>query len=99
MVSLVLILITFIISILMSGYIKDLLLKNAIEEESVYTTKLKENIDKLERYKDVTVGRELRIIQLKKEINDLCKKYGKKAKYKTDFEKLEKFGRVINNDG
>jgi hypothetical protein len=35
---------------------------------------LKKKIDELERYKDVTVGRELRLIELKKKIKELEEK-------------------------
>lgn len=36
----------------------------------------------LELYNEVTVGRELKMIELKKEINELLEKFGKKLKYK-----------------
>lgn len=42
---------------------------------------LKEKINKLEAYKESTIDRELKMIQLKNEINELCVKYGEKPKY------------------
>ncbi|MCE7747711.1 MAG: PAS domain-containing protein [Candidatus Heimdallarchaeota archaeon] len=42
---------------------------------------LKENLDELERYKNVTVDRELRMVELKREINELLKKIGEKPRY------------------
>lgn len=39
---------------------------------------LKKKVDELERYKNVTVDRELRLIELKKELKELRKKYGEK---------------------
>ena len=43
---------------------------------------LKEKITELERFKDITVGRESTMIELKKEVNDLLLSIGKKEKYK-----------------
>ena len=43
---------------------------------------LKQERDTLARFKKVTINRELNLIKLKTEINDLLKKLGKEAKYK-----------------
>ena len=43
---------------------------------------LKEKMDELLRFHDLTVGRELRMIELKKEVNDLLRKSGYEEKYK-----------------
>ena len=43
---------------------------------------LKKNIKQLERFNRLTVGRELRMIELKKEINELLKETGRVEKYK-----------------
>ncbi|MBE3122452.1 MAG: PAS domain S-box protein [Thermoplasmata archaeon] len=43
--------------------------------------KLKEKIDELEKYKKLTVGRELKMIEMKKEIDELCNKLGEKPRY------------------
>lgn len=45
------------------------------------TKELKSDIDQLQRYKDITVDRELRLIELKKEVNKVLIKYGEKPKY------------------
>jgi len=42
---------------------------------------LKERMEELLRFHDLTVGRELRMIELKKEVNDLLIKSGQHAKY------------------
>ncbi|MEA3458253.1 MAG: PAS domain-containing protein [Candidatus Thermoplasmatota archaeon] len=42
---------------------------------------LKEKINELERYKKATVDREHRVIEVKKEVNELLKKIGEKPKY------------------
>ena len=43
---------------------------------------LKERVDELQRFHDLTVGRELRMIELKKEVNALLRKSGEHDKYK-----------------
>jgi PAS domain S-box-containing protein len=42
---------------------------------------LKEKIEELERYKNVTINREIKMIELKNEINELCKQLNQKSKY------------------
>ena len=42
---------------------------------------LKEKIEELERYKNVTINREIKMVELKNEINELCKKLNQKSKY------------------
>jgi len=42
---------------------------------------LKERMAELLRFHDLTVGRELRMIELKKEVNDLLRKSGQEEKY------------------
>ena len=51
------------------------LARRKVEEE------LKERMDELMRFHDLTVGRELRMIELKKEVNDLLRKSGQDEKY------------------
>ena len=43
---------------------------------------LQERVDELQRFHDLTVGRELRMIELKKEVNELLQKSGEHEKYK-----------------
>ena len=43
---------------------------------------LKERVDELQQFHDLTVGRELRMIELKKEVNALLGKSGEHEKYK-----------------
>ena len=46
--------------------------------------------DELGRFNRVAVGRELRMIELKEEINTLCQRQGEAARYTLDFELSEK---------
>jgi hypothetical protein len=43
---------------------------------------VQEKMDELERFHKLTVGRELTMIELKKEVNGLLKKMGQEEKYK-----------------
>jgi PAS domain S-box-containing protein len=52
-----------------------------ITERKKAEKNLKEKIEALERYKRVTVDRELKMIELKKEINDLCRQLNQKPRY------------------
>jgi PAS domain S-box-containing protein len=58
-----------------------------ITERKKMENELKKEIDELERYKIVTVGRELNMIELKKEVNTLCEKLGEKPRYNITNEK------------
>jgi PAS domain S-box-containing protein len=42
---------------------------------------LKVKIEELEKYKSITVNREIKMVELKKEINELCKQLNQKPKY------------------
>ncbi|MGB3056640.1 MAG: PAS domain-containing protein, partial [Candidatus Omnitrophota bacterium] len=46
---------------------------------------LRKTIDELQKYKEVTVGRELQMIELKKKINELSKELGKPTPYDISF--------------
>ncbi|MGF3585269.1 MAG: PAS domain-containing protein [Thermoplasmatota archaeon] len=52
-----------------------------INQRRIVEDKLKEKIDELEKFQKVTIDREIMMINLKKEINELCKKYGEKSRY------------------
>lgn len=49
-------------------------------------TQQKQAQDELERFNRAAVGRETRMIELKKEVNDLCERIGEKPRYRLDFE-------------
>ncbi|MBI4597431.1 MAG: PAS domain S-box protein [Candidatus Omnitrophica bacterium] len=51
---------------------------------------LVENISELERFKHVTVDRENRMIELKREVNDLSQALGRPAPYDVSFEALKR---------
>jgi two-component system CheB/CheR fusion protein len=46
--------------------------------------------EELTRFNNVAVGRELRMIELKKEVNELCQRLGESPKYPLDFEEEDK---------
>ena len=46
--------------------------------------KLKRQLDELQRWHDVTLGREARVAELKKEVNELLARLGEKPKYGND---------------
>ncbi|HDD57233.1 MAG TPA: PAS domain S-box protein, partial [Thermoplasmatales archaeon] len=60
------------------GIVRDISERKAIEEE------LKEKLKELETFYKVAVDRELRMIELKREVNELCKKCGEKPRYAID---------------
>ncbi len=60
--------------------------KHAIEETRKRAEELKAANEELTRFNSIMVDRELRIIELKKQVNELCVKAGLPARYKTDFE-------------
>jgi PAS domain S-box-containing protein len=57
-------------------------------EESVRERAIELNArnQELERFNNVATGRELRMIELKREINDLCRQIGEPPRYRLDFE-------------
>ncbi|MBI5101383.1 MAG: PAS domain S-box protein [Nitrospirae bacterium] len=60
--------------------------KQAEEEIKRKVEELKANNEELIRFNTAAVGRELRMIELKKEINELCEKAGLEPRYKIDFD-------------
>jgi len=52
-----------------------------------YNTDLISVNAELNRFNSVSVERELRMIKLKKEINELCEQYGQPPRYPLDFVK------------
>jgi PAS domain S-box-containing protein len=53
-----------------------------ITEQKKAEAALKQKVEELERFNDITVDRELKMIDLKKEINELLIKSGEKERYK-----------------
>ncbi|HEY3153139.1 MAG TPA: CheR family methyltransferase [Candidatus Binatia bacterium] len=51
---------------------------------------LQAHAEELARFNSVAVGRELRMIELKKEINELCQRQGEPARYPLEFEQERK---------
>jgi len=48
--------------------------------------KLRSSVEQLERFNRAMVGRELRMVELKKEVNELCQKMGETARYRIEGE-------------
>jgi PAS domain S-box-containing protein len=63
------------------GVIFDITERRQAEEQ------LHASYEELSRFNRVAVGRELRIIEMKKEVNELCGQLGQKLRYSLDFEK------------
>ncbi len=55
--------------------LRDISYKKQIEDE------LKKRVFELEKYNQLMIGREIKMVELKKEVNSLCKKLGLPAKY------------------
>ena len=60
-----------------------------VTERRKATEAMREQLQELERINRAAVGREMRMIELKKEINDLCGKNGEPARYKLVNETVE----------
>ena len=52
-----------------------------VTENKTIEHSLKEKIDELERYKTITINREMKMMELKNEINDLCVRLHEKPRY------------------
>jgi PAS domain S-box-containing protein len=65
----------------MAGVTLDITERKKAEED------LKQNVDELVRFNRAMISRESRMIELKKEVNDLCSKLGEEQRYALDFEK------------
>ncbi|MBN2066809.1 MAG: PAS domain S-box protein [Candidatus Thermoplasmatota archaeon] len=66
-----------------------------INEQKEAEEQLKEKLDELEKFQEMTVDRELKMIELKKEVNTLCKKCGEKPKYIMDEKNEERKKDVV----
>ena len=67
--------------------VQDLTVRKQIEEEiRRHSDELRDKSEELARFNRVLVDRELRMIELKKEVNDFCAQMGQKKRYPLDFE-------------
>ena len=66
---------------------EDVLLETFIDitERKRVEIELRKNLEDLEQFKQVTVDRENRMIELKKQVNKLCEDIGKPSKYDLSF--------------
>jgi two-component system CheB/CheR fusion protein len=58
-----------------------------ITERKQAEERVRANMEEVQRFNKIAVGRETRMIELKKEINELCQKLGDKPRYPLEFEK------------
>jgi len=56
--------------------------KEDITERKQMETEMQRNLEDLERFTSIIIGREERMIQLKQEVNEMMERNGKKGKYK-----------------
>jgi len=68
----------------LQGTVQDITKRKMAEEE------LKQRVEELERFHRLSVGREIQMVELKKQINELSKKLGLKQPYKLSFIKENK---------
>ena len=61
--------------------VRDITERKKAEEE------LKKRSEEAEKFNQFAIGRELKMIELKKEVNELCKNLGEKPKYEIKIEK------------
>jgi len=61
-----------------------------ITDRKTSEERLRKNITELERFNRLAVGRELQMIELKKEINTLLAELGREERYRTDHHRAEK---------
>lgn len=64
--------------------------KEALRKSHV---ELQSHAEELTRFNRAAVGRESRMIELKKEVNELCKQKGQAVRYPLEFERDEKDSR------
>ncbi|HWF59363.1 MAG TPA: chemotaxis protein CheB [Nitrospira sp.] len=64
--------------------------KRAVEALAASHAELQTYAEELARFNRAAVGRELQMIELKKEINELCQRHGEPARYPLEFEREEK---------
>jgi hypothetical protein len=52
-----------------------------LNERTQAEEKIKKQLDELQRWQDVMLGREDRIQELKRDVNELCRRMGEAARY------------------
>jgi PAS domain len=66
--------------------------KQAEEALGQSYAEIQSRAEELARFNSVAVGRELRMIELKKEINEFCQRHGEAERYPLEFEREVKEG-------
>lgn len=66
------------------GVFRDITKRKQAEEEGEKLNKqVVEKVSEMERFSKFTIGREMQMVDLKKEVNELCKRLGEKSRYDT----------------
>jgi len=65
-----------------------ILISRDITERKEAEQKINEKIQELEKFQNITIDRELKMIDLKIEVNKLCEKYGEEKRYTLEEDKL-----------
>ena len=63
-----------------------------ISERKRMEKEIEEKLKELEKFYKIAIDRELRMIELKREINELCRKYGEKPRYESTEEEIDSEG-------
>jgi two-component system CheB/CheR fusion protein len=70
--------------------IEDITERKRVEDTLLQThAELRSHARELTRFNQAAVGREVRMIELKKEVNELCRQHGEAARYPLEFEEDE----------
>ena len=56
-------------------------IKNEVNTRKIYAEELEAKVTELQIFNEITIGRELKMVELKKEVNELLKAAGKQEKY------------------
>ncbi len=65
----------------------EVLRRSEVRSRNEAVQQLHDHTEALKRFNDATISREARVIELKKEVNELCKRLNEDARYSLELEK------------